>query len=386
MKKLLNFSRALLAILTLFPVFTMASDHADPISLKTLEPGITGLFTFSKGDDLVVILTIRRGLTSSPPYELDNLEYSIYFDLTSKVLHGNAENNARYGGTVKEPSNIAHDVAIRFRLNNQAELQTGYPMYDGKTTLSHYQMFPVVVGVYDDPFIFPPFFQKNIIAMAVSIPFSSFPANQKDWLIWATSADQDSGEQIDHVGRSNRSQLGRFDFINTLHPSKHVDAIHERSEEGMSIQRGLTHLMSHFLPVGSIAGLFEYVLQIRPYDLFPDVMIFSTRTEAGLGFPNGRRLTDDIAGLTCAQGDCVLQEVALINGDWPRAVVNDRPFSDKFPYLAEPWPETAEIIHNDHHELYLIVIIFALVLAYILWRRRKLKIEETPYVKPYRRG
>jgi len=384
MKKILKFSRALVAVLVLFLLLTTASDHADPISLTTLDPGITGLFAFSKGDDLVVILTVRRGLTSPPPYELHNLEYSINFDLTSKVLLGNAENNARYGGTVKEPDQIAHDVAIRFRLNGEAELQTGYPMYDGKTTLNNYQQFPVEVGVYDDPFIFPPFFQKNIIAMAVSIPFASFPANQQNWLIWATSNDADSGEKIDHVGRANRSQLGRFDFINTLHPSEHVHAIHERSEDGMSVQRGLTHLMGHFLPVGSIAGLFEYVLQIRPYDLFPDVMIFSTRQEAGLGFPNGRRLTDDIAGLTCVQGDCVLQEVALINGAWPRALVNDRPFSDQFPYLGEPWPDQQEVVHSDNHMLILLLIIAALIVAYILWRRRKLKVEETPYVKPYR--
>jgi len=55
MKKILKLSRALVAVLVLFPLLTTASDHADPISLTTLDPGITGLFAFSKGDDLVVI-------------------------------------------------------------------------------------------------------------------------------------------------------------------------------------------------------------------------------------------------------------------------------------------------------------------------------------------
>ena len=150
----------------------------------------------------------------------------------------------------------------------------------------------------------------------------------------------------------------------------------------MSLQRGLTHLMRHFLPVGTIGGLFEYILQIRPYDLHPDVMIFTTRRKPG--FPNGRRLPDDVAGLTCAQGDCVLQEVALIEGHWPRATVNDRTFSDEFPYLAAPWPDQPENPMTDHHGLIFWLIVLAILGIGVLWSRKKASARETPFVRPYR--
>ena len=66
-------------------------------------------------------------------------------------------------------------------------------------------------------------------------------------------------------------------------------------------------------------------------------MIYTNTRPAG--FPNGRRPEDDVALLTCQQGDCPLQENAFIDTtQWPRATVNDKPLLKEFPYLAEPWP------------------------------------------------
>ncbi len=70
-------------------------------------------------------------------------------------------------------------------------------------------------------------------------------------------------------------------------------------------------------------------------DLHSDVMIFTTRFPPG--YPNGRMLTDDVNAITCTTGDCLLQELSFIEGDWPRATVNDKPFLADGPYLAEPW-------------------------------------------------
>jgi hypothetical protein len=69
-------------------------------------------------------------------------------------------------------------------------------------------------------------------------------------------------------------------------------------------------------------------------------MIYTNRFPPG--FPNGRLLPDDVAALTCATGDCILQELSFVEGGWPRATVNDKPFLDDWPYLAEPWPDTPE--------------------------------------------
>jgi hypothetical protein len=185
--------------------------------------------------------------------------------------------------------------------------------------------------VFDDPFIFPRFFRRNTIAMVFSIPFSSFPnKDQKDWILWGASTRIKDGVQIDHVGRSNRSQQGRFDFLNTLHPSKHAAAIKEHNQTRMRIERTLMQ----YLP--PLANAEQLLFKIRAYDEFPDVMIYSNRYP--IKFPNGRNLEDDVALLTCEQGDCALVESAAIDSpQWPRRTVNDKTFRKEFPYLAERW-------------------------------------------------
>lgn len=74
------------------------------------------------------------------------------------------------------------------------------------------------------------------------------------------------------------------------------------------------------------------------------------RTRIGLlagdpgGFPNGRRLADDVvdivervvAGVWCVKGrTCDVEPVAVLLGD--AVDQNDRPFTPTFPYLAPPW-------------------------------------------------
>jgi hypothetical protein len=69
-------------------------------------------------------------------------------------------------------------------------------------------------------------------------------------------------------------------------------------------------------------------------------MVYSNRLPPG--YPNGRLLTDDVVAQTCGFGDCLLRDISFIEGSWPRATVNDKPFLDEWPYLAEPWPEKPE--------------------------------------------
>lgn len=374
-------SGALLAALG--AVGVAASDHADPAlePPPTQDAGLTGLFAFPKGDQLVVILNIHRGLTSPPPFELADYEYTIHFDLHSQLSYDSLEDRARYGGTVLAPEGISADVSIRFRLHDDLRLQPGYPRFDGRT-LPGAESFPVYVGIRDDPFVFPRFFAKNVISMAVSIPFAAFPDGQRDWLLWGTTTRAKNGKLVDHVGRSNRTQLGRLDFLNTLPPNQHAAALAKRLRSGQKVERALMTLLARVPFLAALPGAFEYVLQIREYDVFPDVMFFTTRFPPG--YPNGRRLEDDVAGLTCAQGDCVLQEIAFIEGHWPRITVNDRPFSDSFPYLGEPWPEAPEPRATKRPALISWLFVLALLVALIAWKRRRLARSEAPYVRPYR--
>lgn len=377
--------------LSLLPAALDSSDHADPIVLEALEAGITDLFAFPDGDQMIVMLNVRRALTAPPPYQLEPFEYAIYMDIHNEVTLDDAQHKARYGGTIKNPKGIKEDVTIKIRLKNDATLNS--VKYEG---LENPDKIRLVTGVFDDPFIFPRFFKRNTIAMILSIPFSSFPnKEQKDWILWGTSTRLKDGAQIDHVGRSNRTQVGRFDFLNTLHPSRHVAAIEERNRVRQRIEKFLTDC------IPPLVNAFQPLFKIRPYDYFPDVMIYTKRYP--VGFPNGRRLTDDVALLTCEQGDCPLVESSYIDSDkWPRATENDKPFLKEFPYLAAPWvvePKpmepigvrgalgaikdiavfSAELVTAICTPIRIILIVAGLVILVILWllfrwcRKRRLK-------------
>jgi hypothetical protein len=328
MKKLAVAVLALIVI-TLLPATVQASDHADPMSLKEPLSNITDLFFFPKGDQMILIFDVRRALTAPKPYQLEPFTYVVHMDLHSKVTYDDPDFKARYGGTVVNPSGISDDVTITFRLNEDTTVKE-------KTIvgLKNPENIKVWSGVRDDPFIFPRFFKKNTIAMVLSIPMSSFPAGQQDWILWGTS--HKGSEMLDHVGRSNRSQLGRFDFLNTLKVQDQVPAILEQ----MKKRDKLYKFFNQYKETAPIAGLIQYVWQIRKYDIAPDVMIYTTRFPPG--FPNGRFLPDDVVGQTCQYGDCILQELAYVEGKFPRQTVNDKPFLDTFPYLAEPWPDSPE--------------------------------------------
>jgi hypothetical protein len=318
-------------LLALAPSFLRAADHADPIMLQEPESNITDLFFYPKGDQMILILNVRRALTNPKPYNLEPFEYAVHMDLTSPVSFEDAVNRSRYGGTIMVPEKLRPDVTVTMRLNDDATLKD--VSFRGLRDPDRIRTF---TGVRDDPFIFPRFFKRNVIAMVLSIPMSAFPDGQRDFILWG--ATYQDGELIEHHGRSNRTQQGRFDALNTLPPSEHVAEI-MRQQEKWNDRFTFLNGFKEWLPK-ALAALIQTNLQIRKYDLAPDVMIYSNRFPPG--FPNGRQLLDDVAALTCQTGDCILQEISFIEGGWPRQTVNDKPFLDEWPYLAEPWPDQPE--------------------------------------------
>ena len=316
--------------LAVFPRPAAASDHADPTNLMGPETNITGLFIFPKDDRLILIFNVRRALTTPPPYTLEPYLYEIKMDLTTKVDFSDPADKARYGGTVTEPANLHADAAIRNRLNNDASLKE--VTYDGLSNTGDIQTF---FGVRDDPFNFPRFYGVNVISMALSIPRNAFPAGQKDFILWGTTSRD--GEMIDHVGRSIRTQLPRFGFLNTISAEQQVPALIEHSERTTGIYNFLKGNKEWWS--GAIAELMETTFLLRKYDNRPDVMIYSDRFPPV--YPNGRQLADDVVAQTCAFGDCLLQDISFIEGGFPRSTTNDKPFLDTFPFTAEPWPEKA---------------------------------------------
>ncbi len=267
-----------------------------------------------------------------------------------------------YGGIIGKPDSIAEEALLDFHLayspdgeNSEASLASaridGIP---GETNMvsevrrSLNGMSDVVAekkwkdgainiqtGVFDDPFIFPRFFRSNIVGIVTSIPLKNIrrpdgtPAAGGPILLWATTHEP-NGKQSDHVGRSLRTQLPRFGYLNGLHPSKHVAEItrvHDKPD-----------LMENIL--ATFLGPLE---AHRHYDSSPDVMVYDLRRPAK--FPNGRWLEDDVAATLADAGETLLVELSYAESrQFPRATTNDKPFRKDFPYLAPRWTarETAE--------------------------------------------
>lgn len=358
-----------------------AADHADPIDPLRLsdddDRGLTGLFVFpvnakgnrvvnpNDGDSLILILCANRLLAKPPPYRgLESFEFFIRVDTARKVnVHYPKElarpanaaerNTARYGGVVENPDAINPTFEIRMRLRNdfQSEFNEhnvldwslSVDRGDGLKPVDQEERKRLVprvgAGVRDDPFIFPMFFGTNVIAMAARVPYDTFKVphgsfrESESLLLWGTS--ERNRAQTDHVGRAQRTQLPRFDLLNTIPPGQHVRAIRE-ARENPDVRTDVLRF------------LFPAEFNFRPFDDHPDVTVFTKRHPSG--FPNGRRLEDDVAKLTCDQGDCQLYELSFVGPRTPEAerygkydagrpTANDRPFLDEWPYLAEAQTE-----------------------------------------------
>jgi len=342
-------------------------ERTDDVSLKT--PGVEKRQELTKEEkereqikSLIVIVCVRRALTKTDSLNLEPYHYLIHMDTRSPVSFDDTppdraqknrevqagggyqplfdakvkrptgqEARARYGGSVEKPEKISDDILIQITLKNDATLDKMSVIRGLKDAAPDRiivgQRAPdeisIWTGVRDDPFIFPAFFKTNVVAMVLSIPLDRFEATPETLLVWATSHKGE--DQIDHVGRSLRTQNPRFDLLNTLPPSEHVAAL-QAAHENPNLMRDL------FLRFN-----LNQLVAFREWDFVPDVMIYSPRFE--VGFPNGRLLEDDVAALLAQHGDTLLLELSHSNAQWPRRTANDKEFSSEFPYLAAPWPD-----------------------------------------------
>lgn len=332
-----------------------ASDHADPTRLLYPESNITDLFFYPDGDRMTLIFNVRRALLNPPPYNLTSFVYRVDIDLKTPVSFDNAANRARYGGTVLTTDSLTPTVSVVLRLKNDATIdKVEFPGFLQPENIRY------EATVRDDPFNFPRFYKKNAITMVMSIPRASFPGNPANFILWGGTYR--NGEKIDHVGRSIRTQLPRFGFLNTLEPKAQKTALADRKgqlDDIYNFLRGNREWWSQ-----AIAEFMEFTILLRKYDVEPDVMIYSDRFPAG--YPNGRLLTDDVVAQTCAFGDCLLQELSFIEGDWPRSTANDKPFLSEWPYEAPPWPSAKETPPTRSIWPYAIALLIAIGLVFWL--------------------
>lgn len=286
-----------------------------------------------------------------PDLDLQPWRYQIAVDFTSSISFTNKADLVRYGGTVDAPDAISPTVTIGITLNNDASLRdVSFNGLDPGEVVRSGPFRPgltnIRTGIFDDPFIFPRFARRNVIGMVISIPLSRLPEGRRSLLAWGSSYRGD--QQIDHVGRSQRTQLPRFDALNTLPPRQHVAEINRR----------------HIHPTVSEDFMRTFLSSLfarRAYDAAPDVMIFrwngpsSPADEIRTLFPNGRKLKDDVVILTAMAGDAQLLEASFQDdpsfpirrefslaspggpGNLENAAETGKTISSQFPYLATPW-------------------------------------------------
>ena len=263
-----------------------------------------------------------------------------------------------YGGIIMEPEAIADRGVIEFELgvkgdgDNAHSFFTHNPVFTGipgkinvlspakeKDLADQIKSFPpetihVLTDIFDDPFIFPRFFRKNVVGIVTSIPLTAIPKNgvaltgspdppvHGPILLWATTHRKG---QIDHVGRSLRTQLPRLGYLNPFPPRDHVKLI--------------TRVHTYPTVMEDILATFLAPLEAhRHYDSSPDVMVYDLRKPAN--FPNGRWLEDDVAQTLAQAGETLLLELAYAESkEFPRATTNDKKFGETFPYLAARWTQ-----------------------------------------------
>ncbi len=347
-----------------FPKSTplLGSDHADPITVRFFgrpESNLTGLFAFEEDEKLVMVLCARPGLADQP-VDLKRLSFSLLIDMDSEVKfsdRGEADEfrTFRYGGWVTQPEKIQEDLELQFDFRETESTSTfestkpGNPISLKPTWIKAPESIERKlksstrswVGIRDDPFILYGFYSTNVVAMVVEFPIELL-GDSPNLLIWAKC--EQNGRKIDHVGRSLRTMLPRFDELNRLHPSEHVRTIRAKHTDP-----GILQDIKSFA-LGPVFG-------IRHYDFEPDVMIFSRarwqenlakfkveNRDSGnrvnpIAFPNGRRLEDDVATLMRDRGDALLFEVSTLEAHEDNRLhptKNNKPFLRSFPYLAAP--------------------------------------------------
>jgi len=325
-----------------------ASDHADPIFVRGLEAGLTGLFAFPDpaGEHLVLVLGVHRAYTEAVPRDLD-LEshvYRIHLDTTSGIVHGDADAELRYGGRVEAPEKIEADIVLEYRLDDDTDVVS----WSARGLADPESLRPPWTGIRDDPFILHRFSDTNIVAIVQEIPLDRLGPDRRQLLVWATSSR--GGRQIDHVGRALRTMQPRFEMLNTLHPSEHVAAIRAAAHDPGVVQ----DLLATYVSI-----LFE----IRHYDEAPDVMLLDL--DRPIGFPNGRRLTDDVATMCCSFGECLLYEDSVASAaaaHTEHPTTNNVSFLAEYPYLAPPNPARAPVPAR-RPRLRTVIIVSIVVLA-----------------------
>lgn len=285
---------------------TLASDHTDtPLHIETGrdDARITDFWTFVQNGRLVMIMGINPFLPAEVRQYVfpTDVTYSFFIDQNSRVSFNDPVLKAAFGGSVNTPSGIREDLAfsVTFDRSNKPTVEIqGCSSTEAQGIRSRMRIF---TGLRAEAFIFAPFVRNNIGAIVIDVPLADVRKDSNTLLLWsASNVDAFAGSFQELGGRTLVSQFDEKLALNFIHPSQHKAAL------GVN----------------------------------PDLVILNTAAPSG--FPNGRRLQDDIVDLVAALpapfNDARAFNLELDLAGFHANLSNIAPLPGVFPYLANPNP------------------------------------------------
>jgi hypothetical protein len=304
---------------------TLASDHTDtPLHIDTGrdDARITDFWSFVQQGRLVMIMGINPFLPAEVREYVfpTDVTYRFFIDRNSRVSLNDPAVNAAFGGTVVNPTQIREDITFNVTFDSWNRPQVDVVARSSSESEKIKERMRVFTGLRAEAFIFAPFVNNNIGAIVIDLPleviknggdddddlrnnyrnnYSNNNSGNDRLLLWVTSSVEEFAGQFQELaGRTLYSQFDEKLALNFIHPSQHRAAL------GVN----------------------------------PDLIILNTAAPSG--FPNGRRLRDDIvdkvANLPAPFNDPRAFDLEFDLAGF-HATVNDiAPLPGAFPYLANP--------------------------------------------------
>jgi hypothetical protein len=297
----------LVVVLSLSPQLlpALASDHTDtPLHVDTGrdDARITDFWSFVQNGRLVMIMGINPFLPAEVREYVfpTDVTYSFFIDNDSSVSFNDPVVKAAFGGTVDYPIRIREDITFNVTFDSWNRPQVEVVARSSSASERIRERMRIFTGLRAEAFIFAPFVNNNIGAIVIDVPLGEIKRDDDDTLLlWTTTSVGDfTGLFQELGGRTLNSQFPEKLALNFIHPSQHRAAL----------------------------------------NVNPDLIILNTRQPSG--FPNGRRLQDDIvdkvAALPAPFNDPRAFDLEFDLAGF-HATLNDiAPLPGAFPFLASP--------------------------------------------------
>lgn len=316
---------AIAGVMGLATMAPFAADHRDgPIIIGSSwsQQDINDLYIFPapqpSGDTVIIMTTNPMAGVMGPTTFLANAKYELLIDIDDDdhedlVFRVTFSQPGRSGEQAFTVTNAGASIRARGLVGQTVPILGG-----GQ----------ILAGVFDDPFFFDriaaqrsmsfcpaagaiDFFRGlNVNAIVLQVPQSALGSRR----IGAWSRTVWNGGQVDRVAHPSLNAL--------LIPESRRDEFNRR--EPGDDTAFLSDVVASLVALGNNQAMASSIAEA----LLPDVVRFDAAVPDG--FPNGRRLTDDVVDLELAQ---------WTNGRVTTdCVSSDSAFSTVFPYLAPPNP------------------------------------------------